>query len=139
MIMQFLTNSMHGGGNIIRHLELMGYTLDYKQTACSEFDYCVDQLAVDLRDGIRLCRLADVLTGEDQPKELHLYVSNAVSCQSTNYSRTLLRSHGLRKLCQTVLYVSRPLGRGSPSHDTTLVAIVLHPGQQLLPSFERHR
>ncbi|KAG0345549.1 hypothetical protein BG004_003608 [Podila humilis] len=58
-----LTISKHylmGEGDIIRHLIFMGYSVLYSQAPLDEFDFTVTNLAVDLRDGVRLCRLIDL-------------------------------------------------------------------------------
>lgn len=38
----------------------MGYAVVYDQKPLHEFDFTVKNLAVDLRDGVRLCRLIDL-------------------------------------------------------------------------------
>ena len=48
-------------GDVLRHLALMGYGLYHSQEPIREYDFRVKNLAVDLRDGVRLCRLVDVL------------------------------------------------------------------------------
>ncbi|KAG9070338.1 hypothetical protein KI688_009675 [Linnemannia hyalina] len=49
-----------GEGDIIRHLIFMGYSVIHNQAPLDEFDFTVKNLAVDLRDGVRLCRLIDL-------------------------------------------------------------------------------
>jgi len=49
-----------GEGDIIRHLLFMGYSVTHTQAPLDEYDFMVKNLAVDLRDGVRLCRLADL-------------------------------------------------------------------------------
>ena len=61
MVTGFAKKFLSGEGDIMRHLSLLGYTLTYKQTLLDEFDYKVDNLASDLRDGIRLCRLVELM------------------------------------------------------------------------------
>ncbi|KAF9169615.1 hypothetical protein BGX20_010075 [Mortierella sp. AD010] len=53
-------NYLLGEGDIIRHLLFMGYSVLHTQVPLDEFDYTVKNLAVDLRDGVRLCRLIDL-------------------------------------------------------------------------------
>eukprot|EP00976_Prorocentrum_cordatum_P059859 1175673-Prorocentrum_minimum.AAC.3 len=56
-------NTSHFGsraGDLERHLSFMGYKLSYTQSPIMEFDFGVANLAVDLRDGIRLCKLVEV-------------------------------------------------------------------------------
>ena len=60
---EFCRNFLSGGvGDVNRHLGTLGVTLAHKQTALHEYDFTVSQLATDLRDGVRLCRLVDVAT-----------------------------------------------------------------------------
>lgn len=49
-----------GEGDIIRHLLFMGYSVLHTQAPLDEYDFMVKNLAVDLRDGVRLCRLIDL-------------------------------------------------------------------------------
>ena len=49
-------------GNIFKHLSTMGLTVSYKQEPIDEFDYSVLNLAVDLRDGVRLARMTEIMT-----------------------------------------------------------------------------
>jgi abnormal spindle-like microcephaly-associated protein len=58
-----LSASCHGEGDLLRRLGHFGYKLHYAQDPVREFDFAVINLAVDLRDGIRLCHLVDVLGG----------------------------------------------------------------------------
>ncbi|RPB27558.1 hypothetical protein L211DRAFT_865714 [Terfezia boudieri ATCC MYA-4762] len=48
-------------GDIVRPLSLMGYTVEHVQQPLEEFSYTVDNLAVDMRDGVRLVRLVELL------------------------------------------------------------------------------
>ena len=43
-----------GVGDINKHLSLLGAKLLHKQTALHEFNFAVDALSTDLRDGVRL-------------------------------------------------------------------------------------
>ncbi|CAM9943230.1 unnamed protein product, partial [Choristocarpus tenellus] len=54
---------LHGEGDFVRHLRKMGYTVHHVQAYIDEFDYRVTNLAMDLRDGVRLARLVEVVTG----------------------------------------------------------------------------
>ena len=69
MVTGFAKKFLSGEGDILRHLSLLGYTLTYKQTLLDEFDYKVDNLASDLRDGIRLCRLVELMV-KDKSRSL---------------------------------------------------------------------
>jgi abnormal spindle-like microcephaly-associated protein len=63
VVLDFLHNRLQGEGDLLRHLELAGYRLDYQQHPLLEYPFTVSSLAVDLRDGLRVCRLAELLTG----------------------------------------------------------------------------
>jgi abnormal spindle-like microcephaly-associated protein len=63
VVMQFLHGRLVGEGNVGRHLELLGYKLAYSQSPLMEFPFAISNLAVDLRDGLRLIKVAEVLTG----------------------------------------------------------------------------
>ena len=54
---------MKGIGDVIHPLDLWGYRLDYMQCPADDFDYSVTNLKEDLRSGIRLAKLYEVLTG----------------------------------------------------------------------------
>ena len=48
---------LKGEGDIVRHLAKIGYVVTHTQCYIDEFDFSVHNIAVDLRDGVRLCRL----------------------------------------------------------------------------------
>ena len=58
-----LEGRLLGTGNVVRQLSTLGFPLRFEQSALHEFDFSVNVLAVDLRDGIRLCKLTEMLTG----------------------------------------------------------------------------
>ena len=62
MLQAFSSKYLAGEGDIIKHLLHMGFAVTQTQTALDEYDYAVTNLAVDLRDGLRLARLVEVLT-----------------------------------------------------------------------------
>ena len=59
-----LQGSMYGEGDIIRNLSQCSYKLRYRQNPIREYDFQCTNLAVDLRDGVRLCRLMEVLNAD---------------------------------------------------------------------------
>jgi abnormal spindle-like microcephaly-associated protein len=63
IVSDFLQSRLVGEGNVLRHLELLGYRLGYSQSALMEYPFAITNLAVDLRDGLRLIKVAEVLTG----------------------------------------------------------------------------
>lgn len=54
LITSFSRDFLAGEGNVIAHLGYLGYVLEHKQTPLDEFDFAVTNIAVDLRDGVRL-------------------------------------------------------------------------------------
>lgn len=64
VVSDFLQSRLVGEGNVLRHLELLGYRLGYSQSALMEYPFAITNLAVDLRDGLRLIKVAEVLTGK---------------------------------------------------------------------------
>ena len=58
---KLLTASCYGEGDILRNLKKAGFIVPYEQTPASEYDFTVTNLANDLRDGIRLCKLIEML------------------------------------------------------------------------------
>ena len=67
----FLRGRMHGEGDTMRHLASMGFRLRYEQDPRTEFDFAVANLGVDLRSGVRLLRVAELLTGRLSPYFLY--------------------------------------------------------------------
>ncbi|XP_051128216.1 uncharacterized protein LOC127249473 isoform X2 [Andrographis paniculata] len=62
VISDFLSSEvMHGEGNILAHLLIVGYRLTYQQNLLIEYDFKVTDLFEDLRNGIRLCRAIELL------------------------------------------------------------------------------
>ena len=62
MVQAVLGSSLHGEGNVLRHLKFHGYAVSYEQAPVLEYDFKVDNLAVDLRDGVRLSKLVDYMS-----------------------------------------------------------------------------
>lgn len=53
-------------GDISKPLSHLNYTLETVQPPLSEFDYSINNLATDLRDGVRLARIVEVLHSHQQ-------------------------------------------------------------------------
>ncbi|CAK9327330.1 unnamed protein product [Citrullus colocynthis] len=65
MINDFLSSDvMHGEGNLLAHLVIMGYKVSYTQCPISEYDYKITDLFVDIQDGVRLCRAIQLLLND---------------------------------------------------------------------------
>ncbi|XP_024005160.1 abnormal spindle-like microcephaly-associated protein homolog isoform X2 [Eutrema salsugineum] len=52
---------MHGEGNLLAHLVIIGYKIPYQQTPVVEYEFRVRDLFGDLQDGVRLCRAIQLL------------------------------------------------------------------------------
>ena len=49
-------------GDVIRHLAACNYQVTFEQTAVDEYDYNVVNIMSDLKDGVRLTKLMEILT-----------------------------------------------------------------------------
>ncbi|XP_065076983.1 protein abnormal spindle [Ochlerotatus camptorhynchus] len=65
ILIRFSSHLIAGIGDITKHLKRFGYVLTHKQTYLDEFDYAFENLAVDLRDGIRLTRVMEIILLRD--------------------------------------------------------------------------
>uniref|UniRef100_A0A0X3NSN7 Calponin-homology (CH) domain-containing protein n=2 Tax=Schistocephalus solidus TaxID=70667 RepID=A0A0X3NSN7_SCHSO len=61
VLLKFANLCLQGEVNLVRALSAIGATVCVSQNALDEFDFTVKNLAVDLRDGLRLVKLADLL------------------------------------------------------------------------------
>lgn len=52
-------------GDIVRTLRRFEYTLSHKQTVIDEFNFAFQNLAVDLRDGVRLTKVMEIILMRD--------------------------------------------------------------------------
>jgi abnormal spindle-like microcephaly-associated protein len=66
-------------GNIIKHLSRIGLTVSHKQSPIDEIDYTIQNLATDLRDGVRLGRMTEILTCREPKSILSMLRLPAVS------------------------------------------------------------
>ncbi|KAK1805996.1 hypothetical protein P4O66_013042, partial [Electrophorus voltai] len=62
ILLAFSRDFLSGEGNLPRHLALLGLTVSHSQTALAEFSFAVQNLAIDLRCGIRLVRIMELFT-----------------------------------------------------------------------------
>lgn len=62
-ILQLAVGPLMNEVEVARRLGRIGYKVQYVQQARDEIDYTTKNLAVDLRDGLRLCRLSEALNG----------------------------------------------------------------------------
>ncbi|XP_013616798.1 PREDICTED: abnormal spindle-like microcephaly-associated protein homolog isoform X4 [Brassica oleracea var. oleracea] len=52
---------MHGEGNLLAHLVIIGYKIPYQQSPIAGYEFRVRDLFGDLQDGVRLCRAIQLL------------------------------------------------------------------------------
>ncbi|KAI9917329.1 hypothetical protein PsorP6_013191 [Peronosclerospora sorghi] len=63
VVTEFCRLFLASEGRIDKHLKTLDYTLKHKQTALDELDLEITNLETDLRDGVRLSKLMEKLTG----------------------------------------------------------------------------
>eukprot|EP00887_Chlorella_sp_A99_P006848 scaffold2.g6848.t1 len=61
MLVELLQGRLAGEGDVLRSLGRLGFRVTHYQQPRQELDFTVRNLAVDLRDGLRLCKLIDGL------------------------------------------------------------------------------
>ncbi|RAL44861.1 hypothetical protein DM860_003620 [Cuscuta australis] len=62
LINEFLSSDvMHGEGNLLAHLVIMGFKATYQQNPLVEYQFKVVDIFEDLHDGVRLCRAVQLL------------------------------------------------------------------------------
>lgn len=64
MVTDFCRYFLSSEGRIDKHLKQLGYVLKHQQTPLDEIDVQIKNLAVDLRDGVRLAKLMEALTSQ---------------------------------------------------------------------------
>ena len=62
VLLAFCRDFLSSEGNLIKHLARVGLTVSYQQDRLDEVDFNVTNLASDLRDGVRLTKVIEVLT-----------------------------------------------------------------------------
>ncbi|XP_066503175.1 abnormal spindle-like microcephaly-associated protein isoform X2 [Hoplias malabaricus] len=62
LLLAFARDFLSGEGILSRHLSLLGLPVSHVQTPLAEFSFAVQNLAVDLRCGIRLVRIMELFT-----------------------------------------------------------------------------
>ncbi|KAF5302457.1 hypothetical protein FQR65_LT08547 [Abscondita terminalis] len=61
IILVFSRELLSSVGDVTRILRYMGFEVNHKQTYIQEFDYSVVHLGVDLRDGVRLTKVMEII------------------------------------------------------------------------------
>jgi len=54
VLLAFSRHFLSGEGNFMKHLARVGLKVSYKQEPIEEIDFAVSNLAIDLRDGVRV-------------------------------------------------------------------------------------
>ena len=65
IVLQFSQQLLSAVGDLTKYLKRSGYVINHKQTYIHEFNYTVFNLGTDLRDGVRLMRLVEIIDGQD--------------------------------------------------------------------------
>ena len=98
ILFAFSRDYLSGEGDIIKHLAYLGYEVKHKQTSLDEFDYAVTSVSSDLRCGLRLTKVAELLTGANL--SLGLRVPAVSRLQKVHNTDVGLKE--LRKSCSTI-------------------------------------
>ncbi|XP_057325109.1 protein abnormal spindle [Microplitis mediator] len=64
ILLTFSRHLLSGVGDITKILRNHGYTVSHKQNYIDEYDYAVNNIGVDLRDGVRLCRVMELIKND---------------------------------------------------------------------------
>ncbi|KAK0095007.1 hypothetical protein PV326_009440 [Microctonus aethiopoides] len=64
ILLAFSREVLSGVGDITKILRTHGYVVSYKQTYLDEYNYAVKNIGLDLCDGVRLCRLMELIIGD---------------------------------------------------------------------------
>nr|XP_040225158.2 protein abnormal spindle [Anopheles coluzzii] len=65
ILIRFASQLVSGIGDITKHMKRVGYVLSHKQSFLDEYNYAFENLAVDLRDGVRLTRVMEIILLRD--------------------------------------------------------------------------
>ncbi|XP_029164721.1 abnormal spindle-like microcephaly-associated protein homolog isoform X2 [Nylanderia fulva] len=63
ILLSFSRELLSGIGDVTRILRTQDYVLTHRQSYIEEYDYAVTDIRCDLRDGVRLCRVMELVTG----------------------------------------------------------------------------
>ncbi|KAG7302798.1 hypothetical protein JYU34_012775 [Plutella xylostella] len=61
IVIRFTREVIAGIGDITRHLRPLGYVVSHKQSYLDEYKYAVHNIAVDIRDGVRLTKVMEII------------------------------------------------------------------------------
>lgn len=61
VIIRFTRELIAGIGDITKHLRQLGYVVSHKQSYLDEYKYAVHNIALDIRDGVRLTKVMEII------------------------------------------------------------------------------
>jgi abnormal spindle-like microcephaly-associated protein len=70
MIVELSRSFLQHEGDVVKHLSGLGYTVEFVQTTFHDFDFQCTNILADLRDGVRLARLVDLLCDSNESHSL---------------------------------------------------------------------
>lgn len=65
VIIRFTRELIAGIGDITKHLRPLGYVVSHKQSYLDEYKYAVHNIALDIRDGVRLVKVMEIILMKD--------------------------------------------------------------------------
>lgn len=65
VIIRFTRELIAGIGDITKHLRPLGYVVSHKQSYLDEYKYAVHNIALDIRDGVRLTKVMEIILIKD--------------------------------------------------------------------------
>ncbi|CAB4059496.1 ASPM [Lepeophtheirus salmonis] len=65
LLLDFSKKFLAGEGDVTKHLRYFGYDVSHKQSALDEFDFAVVNIPTDLRCGVRLCRVLEIILDKE--------------------------------------------------------------------------
>ena len=63
LLLTFAKDYLAGEGDLTKHLAYMNYVVSHKQSKLDEFEFAVTNIKTDLRCGVRLAKVAELLAG----------------------------------------------------------------------------
>ena len=96
LLLTFAKDYLAGEGDITKHLAYMSYVVSHKQSKLDEFDFAVTNIKTDLRCGVRLAKVAELLAGgSDVMNTLRVpSVSRLQKVHNVDLALTALRQGG---------------------------------------------
>lgn len=75
VLITLLRGLLDGGSCPVQELASKGYKVSYVQDPRDEYDFGVENLAVDLRNGLRLCKAMEALSGSSHLRHKQLWAN----------------------------------------------------------------